>query len=211
MKRLLLLVIMFFSFAANAAEPLPIKLVGQPKQAELVSKMEAYLNTLQSFDTEFVQTAAGEKTTGRFYLKRPGKFRWEYLTGRQALIIGSNSLIVYYDKGLNEVTHIPAKDTIANFLARKQIKLSGDIKVLSATEDGDVLRLVITQSKNPADGKLVLFFAKNPMQLTAMHVVDQDRNLTEIEFASSKFNPKLADDIFIFKNPKFYKNVWEKK
>lgn len=215
MNKILIVLLCFLSlsFTASAAEILPLLVNKSPeKEQELTKKAESYLNSVKSVEFEFNQlTADGSESAGKFYLKRPGKFRWEYLQGQQALIIGNSNSIVYYDKALNEVTHIPAKDSIANFLARKEIKLSGDIKVLAVDEYEKEFRIVVTQLANQSQGKLALFFNKEPMLLTKMEVIDQDKNLTEIAFSNQKFNGKLADDMFVFKNPKFYKNVWEKK
>src|SRR6185503_19003086 len=99
---------------------------------KLASQVETYLNSLKTIEADFVQMdQTGTPSAGKFYLQRPGKFRWEYLKGQQILIISNGSQIVYYDKKLNEVTYIPGDAGVAGFLAQNNIKFSGDIKLLS--------------------------------------------------------------------------------
>lgn len=200
------------AFAANVAlPPLKEKAVGIP-DAALVKKVENYLNGMKTFEAEFGQaTSDNSLSSGRFYLQRPGKFRWEYLVGQQVLIIGNSTQIVYYDRKLDEVTYIPTQYSIATFLANENIKLSGDIKIVSLTEDEKQIRLIVTQTKKPDEGSIALYFNKDPMKLTHLEAFDQDKNLTAVAFKNQKVNAPIGKDMFVFKDPKFYKDVWKKK
>src|SRR6185503_14631251 len=49
------------------------------QQIELIDKVSAYFNQMSSLTGEFVQTTAGgSRLRGRFYVKRPGRFRFDY-------------------------------------------------------------------------------------------------------------------------------------
>lgn len=213
MKKIIAAILIATSLPALAANipPLKEKTVGLPNAA-LVTKVENYLNSMRSFEADFGQATAGnDLSSGKFYLQRPGKFRWEYLKGQEVLIIGSGSQIIYYDRKLNEVTHIPMQYSIATFLADDNIKLSGDIKIVSLSEDVKGIRLIVTQTKKPEEGSLALYFAKEPMKLTHLEAIDPDKNLTAVAFTNQKVNATIDRDKFIFKDPKFYKDVWKKK
>ena len=183
-----------------------------PAYAEnpLVSKVESYLNSLKSITADFSQSdAEGTVTGGRFLLKKPGKFRWEYDKRSPILIVSDGKQLVYQDKQLKEVTYANPEDTLANFLARNQVKLSGDVKLLSIAEDSTKISAQITQKDKPEQGSLVLHFLKNPMQIMGMEVIDQNGSKTQISFSGVVTDNNLDDRLFKFKNPKFNKNVWE--
>src|SRR5262245_38996383 len=49
------------------------------KQTEAVQRVSAYFNTLKQMKGIFVQTDPDKKRTrGRFYVQKPGKFRFDY-------------------------------------------------------------------------------------------------------------------------------------
>lgn len=216
MKKIFAIIVLLATpaFAASVPAnipPLKEKTVGVPNAA-LAAKVESYLNSIKTLEAEFGQaTSDNSLSSGKFYLQRPGKFRWEYLQGQEVLIIGNSTQIVYYDRKLDEVTYIPTQYSIATFLADDNIKLSGDIKIVSLTEDAKQIRLIVAQTKKPDEGSLALYFDKEPMKLTHLEAFDQDKNLTAVVFKNQKFNQPLAKDKFIFKDPKFYKDVWKKK
>ena len=210
------LVFLMFSGQAFAAglPPLTEKTVGLPDQA-LVSRVQNYLNSIETLEADFGQATIGnDVSSGKFYLQRGhgnGKFRWEYIKGQQVLIISNGTQIVYYDKKLDEVTYIPMQYGVAGFLADDNIKFSGDVKLVSASDDGKETRIIVTQEKKPDEGRLALYFADEPMKLTHMEAIDQDGNITAIVFKNQKFNEPISKEKFVFKDPKFYKDVWDKK
>ena len=213
MKKILVL-FLFLVTSANAADSpaLKQKTVGLPDPA-LIAKVENYLNSIKTMQADFGQVVQGSSvvSAGKFYLQRPGKFRWEYIKGQQVLIVSNGMQIAYYDRKLDELTYIPMQYGIAGFLAAEKIKLSGDIKLLRIEENETEIRAVVTQTKKPEEGMLALYFKKDPMILSYMEVVDQDKNLTVVAFKNQKINQPIAKDLFVFKNPKFLKNVWDKK
>lgn len=217
MKKLFALLILIATpaFAANIP-PLKEKSVGLPDPA-LVKKVETYLSSIRTLETDFGQATSGDDlSSGKFYLQRGqngknGKFRWEYLKGQELLIISNGIEIIYYDHKLEEVTHIPMQYSIASFLAKDDVRLSGDVKIVSLTEDEKEIKLHITQASKPEEGSLILYFSKNPMVFTHLDALDADKNVTAVAFRNQKFNKPIDKDKFIFKDPKFYRDVWKKK
>ncbi len=202
MKYLFAIILILISTSAYADE------------AQTAEKVEAYLNALTTFSADFSQIdPEGKEAGGKFYLKRPGKFLWQYDERQPVEIVSDGSQLVYYDKKLKEVTYTNAKNSLAGFLSRKVIKFSGDIKLLSATDENNEIHIVVTQKNKPEDGVLSLIFDDKTMQFIALNVTDQNGGMTKIKFSNQQLGSALADNIFIFKNPKYssVSNVWEGK
>lgn len=193
MKIIALLIMLLVSFAANADE----------------KSVENYLNNIQNFSADFVQVdASGAQSKGKFYMQKPGKIRWEY-QDQPLLIVSSGKILTYYDKQLNEITQIPASQTLAGFLAREKIKFSGDIKLLEYEQKDGFVKAHITQAEKPEDGSLVLYFDKTPMKITMLEVIDANNDVTKVFFNNQNFVTKIDKEKFVFKNPNFHKNAWE--
>lgn len=173
--------------AAEEFEPINDIAVIQTSQTpraidkKIAAKVEVYLNELNSLQAKFTQIDAGGVTSGGdFYLKRPGKFRWEYDKRNPLLILSTGKRLVYVDKELDEVTYVDVKDTLAGFLARKNIKFSGDIELLEAFKKSGILRVTLRQKNKPQEGKLSLLFSEDPMEIVMMSVIDQDGYFTSL-------------------------------
>lgn len=179
--------------------------------ADVATQAETYLNNITTMSADFQQVdAEGNMAGGKFYLQRPGKFRWEYDKRQPILIVSNGSKLMYHDKALKEVTYADVEDTLANFLAKKVIRFSGDVRLLSAKQAKGYAYITVTQKNKPEEGKLTLLFKQNPMQIMGMEVTDQNGSVTKVSFVNQVFGAAIAADKFKFKDPRYNSNVWEK-
>jgi len=179
--------------------------LAQESPQDPIKKTEDYLNSLTTIQSDFLQISPeGKESTGKFYLSRPGKIRWQYEPPVPVLIIVANGLVSYYDAELDQVSHVPSSSNLAAFLARDRIALSGDIKVLSAKEEFGLITIVITQSRKPEEGNLTLIFSSDPMQLKKMVVTDASGKETQVSFSNPIFGVPLEDSLFIMPNPRLH-------
>ena len=185
-------------------------------ESELVKKVEDYLNSLTTMSSDFTQVDPdGNVSGGKFYLKRTdkkalGKFKWEYDTRQPVVIISDGKQLIYYDKKLKEVTYTSLENQLAGFLAQPQIRLSGDIKLLSIEDKNGMIRAKLAQVNKPEQGSLTMFFRDEDMQISMLEVKDANGYVTKILFDHQRFGQKIPDKIFVFHDPKYSKNVWEK-
>lgn len=173
-------------------------------QAEDVAAVEAYLSGISSIVANFTQTSAdGSAGAGKFYLKRPGKMRWQYAPPTPILLVSDGKVVTYYDAGLDQVTYIGVDDTLAGFLAKKEIKLdSASTRITKFEHKDGIIRITIVQTKKPADGSLTLEFTDKPIELKSMIAVDATGNATTVKLAGAQFGPVLDDKLFVFEDPR---------
>ena len=95
-----------------------------------IKKIENYLNKIITMSADFTQVDPdGNISTGIFYLKRPGKLRWQYNEPNIITIIANGTLITHYDEELDQVSHVSAGDSLLTFLTRLKIQFTKDIAV----------------------------------------------------------------------------------
>ncbi len=107
-----------------------------------IQKIEQYLNNITTLTAPFEQEdSTGGKASGIFYLARPGRLRWDYEPPTPILIVAKGSLVAYYDKELDEVSHVSLDDTLAGFLTRKNISFGDDGVKIAGFEkkNGEIL------------------------------------------------------------------------
>lgn len=167
-----------------------------------IAKAEAYFRDLHTAKARFIQTAPdGSQTRGNFYLSRPGKLRFEYDAPIKDFVVADGLFIYFYDAQLQQQTNAPISATLADFLLRKDLKLSGDLKVTKIWRDGGLLQMTLVQTAEPNAGSLTLGFQESPYQLKKWQVRDATGNITEIELFNIQTNIDLPSKLFVYLNP----------
>ncbi|MEI6730633.1 MAG: outer membrane lipoprotein carrier protein LolA [Pseudomonadota bacterium] len=200
--RLLLFIVILLAAPVFAADNSPKAYILKDSDKVIIAKIENYLSGVNTISAEFIQAApSGDISTGKFYLKRPGKLRMEYAPPVPVLMITSGSNIVYYDKELDQVSRISLEDTLVGFLARSQVKFDDGVIITGIEHNDHIIRVSLIQSKTPKDGSLTLEFADNPMILHNMIVTDKSGQITTVSLNNARFNTELEEKLFVFVDP----------
>ncbi len=174
-----------------------------PAPADDIAKAESYFQHLGTAKARFIQTAPdGKQTRGNFYLSRPGKLRLEYDPPLKDFVVADGLFIYFYDAQLKQQSNAPISQTLADFLLRKTLKLSGDLKVTKITRDGGLLQMTVVQTAEPNAGSLTLGFQESPnFQLKKWRVKDATGSITEVELFNIEAGMKLPSNLFVYLDP----------
>lgn len=175
----------------------------QAQIAADIGNAESYFSNLKTAKARFIQTAPdGTQTRGNFYLSRPGKLKFEYDPPLKDFVVADGLFIYFYDAQLKQQSNAPISQTLADFLLRKDLKLSGDLKVTKITRDGGLLQMTVVQTAEPNAGSLTLGFQEKPdFRLKKWRVKDAQGNITEIELFNVETGIKLPSDLFVYLDP----------
>ena len=177
------------------------KPVGDAKD---IQRVEEYLTDLYSIVADFNQVdAGGGVAEGKFYLKKPGKMRWEYKPPTPILLVSNGKVMTYYDSELDQVNYIAFDDTLAGFLAQEKITLtSKSAQLVDFVAKEGVIRATIVQRQKPDEGSLTLEFSDKPLQLKQMVVTDARGQRTNIQLQNATYGENLPDSLFKFEDPR---------
>ncbi|HHJ34787.1 MAG TPA: outer membrane lipoprotein chaperone LolA [Gammaproteobacteria bacterium] len=157
-----------------------------------------FQQTLRTHDGEVLQ-----QTEGTFYLSRPGKFRWDYRTPYEQIIVSDGERIWIYDVDLQQVTvqrqdvSLPASPMA---LLEDSSKLYANFNVTPLDEREGVYRLKLESKTSDTDfAEIVVGLDKEGLRFMQLH--DQFEQVTDIVFSDISTNTKLSEDIFEFIPP----------
>lgn len=197
-----ILAIMAVALLASHAHAAPKKSFSAEDRAA-VERVENYLTSVTTIVADFTQIAPdGNLATGKFFLSRPGKMRWQYDPPTPILMVADGNFLVFYDYELDQTSHIPLQETLPGFLARPVVKFGEDVVVTDVVQGAGSLRVTVIQSDKPNDGSLTLEFADNPLQLRNMKVLDATGQETTVSLANARFGQKLDASLFVFEDNK---------
>jgi outer membrane lipoprotein carrier protein len=178
--------------------------------ASAASDVDENLTGLSSWSADFAQTIEDgqgkvlRSASGKFYLQRPGKFRWDYAEPSQQLVLGDGKEIWFYDKDLQQANVRSMDATLASTPA---VLLSGTGSVaeqfdIKALPDEGGLRWYQLVPKHPdTDFQLVRIGFDKDGELASMFLADKLNQITQLTFTHPVKNPKLIPDLFTFSPP----------
>lgn len=143
-------------------------------QRELVAKVSAYLSGIQTLVGNFVQVGPdGSRTTGDFYMQKPGRVRFEYDAPSPISLIADGQSVAVRDRKLATQDVIPLSQTPLRFLLADRIDLMRDAKVVGVHAD-DVFVTVVIEEKSSFVGthRLMLMFGAKDLQLRQWTITD---------------------------------------
>lgn len=162
--------------------------------------VEAYLNDIRSLKSQFIQSSddGAAMATGTFQLLRPGRMRIDYAENGN-YIVADGRFVYFWDAEVKEQQNAPIGSTLADFLLRDNIRLSGDVTVTRMGQDDGVLEVTLVQTKEPGQGSLTLVFEEKPFSLRKWRVLDAQGRTTEVALQNPQFGVSLDKDQFYFR------------
>ena len=203
MRNFLLIAAALVSFSAPVFALPSDALNGQAREQSL-DEVEHYLNSLSTIVADFSQVAPdGSLTGGKFFLKRPGKMRWQYDPPTPILMTTTGSYLTYYDYQLEQVSKIPVESTLASFVAKEHISFRDKAVTVDSVEHAPGnIRVLLHQAGKPKDGSLLLEFSDAPLELRNMVVTDAQGQTTQLSLTNARFGVPLDNELFVFKDPR---------
>lgn len=168
------------------------------KQMDLVQKVNVYFRDLPDLKGNFVQTAADSKRSrGKFFVKRPGRFRFDYASPSKLVIISDGDFLRVQDYDLNNEEQYSIDQTPFRVLLRKDVDLTRDAKILELQEVDDVIVLSLQDKSPDTVGKIKLFLAKKPnLELKEWITTDAQGLDTRVELVDLAKTEDLDPGLF---------------
>lgn len=186
--------------ALAARGPVPANLNDQQKAT--LARVESYLNGIRTLRARFLQVAEnGASAEGDIMISRPGRMRIEYDPPSPHLIVANGSFLIYHEKKLNQTSYLPLSSSLAGFLVRDTIRLSGDVVVTGFEQQKGVVRVTLVKGDEADAGQLTLVFSDDPLQLRQWTVIDGQGSLTRISLVNPQFGVPLDKKLFVFDAP----------
>lgn len=178
-----------------------------PQDKADIARIEAYLNGLRSLHARFVQVAPdGSLSYGQAWLVRPGRMRFQYDPPAPFLLVAGHGLLVFHDSALKQTSNIPLSSTPLGLLLQDNVRLSGDVTVVSFVRQPGQIQVGLVRTASPQDGVLTLIFADNPLALRQWTVLDAQRNETRVTLTDVQTGGSYPASLFEFVDPRFFQN-----
>lgn len=177
-------------------------MVLDPKQVEAVKKISTYFSELNNMRGIFVQTDADKtRSRGRFYLKRPGKFRFDYGSPSKKIMASDGTYLRIQDPDVPNPETYQLDNTPFRLLLKKDVDLVRDAKILDVQESADLVVLALQDKSPDAPGRVQLYFVKKPnFDLKEWVILDAQGLETRVEVSELNKTEEIDAKLFIWES-----------
>ena len=164
----------------------------------LVGQIDNYLNNQSAITANFMQVSDdGSTRTGKAWMERPGRMRFEYDPPDAQLLVSGGNALVYHDPALNQTTNIPLSSTPLGILLAQHVALdSADSEIIKIDREPGEVDVTLARRGKESLGKLTLVFGTNPLELRQWVVTDAQSRQTRVSLYDIAPSGHLPDSLF---------------
>lgn len=179
-----------------------------PEQRALIVKINNYFNKVTDLKGRFIQINPDDsQQKGKFFMKRPGRIRFDYSPPSLQKIIADGEYLSIEDRDLGSVDRFPLDSTPFRILLAETVHIARDAVIKAVAENDQEIAVTMLDSEGKAIGKIQLFFNKEPeLELREWKVTDAQGLETRIILSHLAYDKKIDGKLFTLEdhsNPYF--------
>jgi len=174
------------------------------------NNLERFFREVNTFSASFKQVVLDasqtpvQESSGRLWIKRPGKFRWDYQAPYEQKIISDGKHLWIYDVELKQVSHQNLSASLAQtpaILLAGKGKFKDNFRVKSLGKQGGLEWLqMIPRNSDGSYETIRIGFKKR--QLYILEMVDGFGQTTRVTLSGARENRSISNRKFRFVPPK---------
>ena len=171
-----------------------------PSRLEAVQRVSGYFNALKQMKGVFVQTDPDKKRTrGRFYVQKPGKFRFDYSAPSRKIMASDGRLLRIKEPDQANEDAVELDNTPFRLLLKANVDLLRDARILDVQESEDLIVVALQDRSPDAPGRVQLIFVKKPgLELKEWVVRDPQGLETKVEVGDINKTDAVDPKLFVW-------------
>jgi outer membrane lipoprotein-sorting protein len=165
-----------------------------------LKRISDYLNGISTAQGRFVQLGPdGKSEQGTFYLRKPGRMRFEYDRPNPNLIVADGSTVAVSNTALKTTDRYPLVDSPLRLLLSEKVDLGTDRRVSAVRREAGTLVVTARQNTGPARGQITLFFADtgSALELRQWEILDAQGLKTVVAVNNLTSGVELSPRLFV--------------
>ena len=171
-----------------------------PADIAAVKEADAYLNGVKRLQGDFLQIGAdGSMAQGKFYIRRPGRARFEYDPPANQLVV-ADGFWVAVKEGDAPAQRIPLSSLPFAPILDEKVDLLNQTKVLDVEKAPGVLRIKLTGKDDNLPGTVTLVFDQPNFQLRQWVVTDAQGLQTTVALRNVRSGVEADNSLFVLRD-----------
>jgi outer membrane lipoprotein-sorting protein len=168
-----------------------------------LKRISDYLNSLQSVEGRFLQLAGdGRSEQGTFYLKKPGRMRFEYQKPNPNLVVADGSTVAVQNSDLHTTDRYPLLNSPLQLLLSPEIDLTKDSRIAAVKHEQGALSVTARENGRPSEGRITLTFADSGggLELRQWEVLDAQGSRTTVVLNGMHQAADISAKLFVIQD-----------
>ena len=162
----------------------------------LAQSIADHFSAVKTMQGEFVQFGPrGDQTSGRFFIERPGKLRFNYDAPSPMRVISDGSAVVVGNIDLKTWNTYPLSKTPLSLLLASKIDLSADM-VRSVKAEPELTTIVLGSRTIFGDSTITMMFDSKTYDLRQWTITDNQGKDTSVIINNVKSNVSFDESVF---------------
>jgi outer membrane lipoprotein-sorting protein len=166
-------------------------------------RISAYLNTIKAVQGRFTQVNADGKTErGNFYLKKPGRVRFEYQKPNPNLIVADGTSVAVENSDLKTTDRYPLLNSPLRILLSDDIDLTNDSHVAALKREPGALSVTAREQAAVGGGSITLTLADSggSLELRQWEVIDAQGAHTTVALNDMRADADIPARLFVIED-----------
>ena len=164
-----------------------------------LTRVDNYLSGLTNLQGNFLQVGPdGSLAQGKFYLRRPGRMRFQYDPPEKLLVVADGTWVAVKD-GFSAAQRYPLGSTPLGILLDDHVDLAKEVKVLAVERQPGALRITLADKNDNAPGNITLVFDAPDLQLRQWIVTDAQGLQTTVALRNIQSGIRADNALFVLK------------
>lgn len=163
---------------------------------QLIADISASLRSVATAQGRFIQTAPdSSQSEGMFYLRRPGRVRFEYDDPVPILIVADGATVAIEDRDLETQDRVPLRSTPLGLLLDDDLDFETEAEILNVRRANGLVAIALSDRTGETEGVLELFFEEGTYDLRGWYAEDAAGGATSVQLqdveTGMRINPRL--------------------
>lgn len=193
----------------NAPEPAPeAKPAPAPQAAEasfdrdeVIRKTANALSSVRTAEGRFTQQDSGGSASGKFYISRPGKVRFDYTSPETMHIVSDGVSVSIEEPERDAYDAVPLGSTQLSLFLRDDLDFDRDGNVVDVSASDVSYFVALEDESGEADGQMILEFRRSDFELLGWRAIDGAGGQTFVSLNDVKTGTKLRPSLFVVRDP----------
>ncbi|MDC0139660.1 outer membrane lipoprotein carrier protein LolA [Hyphomicrobiales bacterium] len=182
-----------------------------PQQELIINSVNNYLNNLSHMEGDFYQINPDNSSHfGKFYIRRPGKFRFDYESPSSLLVVSDSVWLGVTERDLKTFNRYPIRYSPHYALFKEDVDLINDARILSLELFPKLLILSIEGNTGEEIGEITLHFKINEsnektdllnLDLEQWFIVDAQGTETNVKLSNIAYGIETKHEYFVVRKP----------
>ncbi len=167
-----------------------------------VREVSNFFNSFRTLQGSFTQISPrGRVSTGRFYIAKPGRMRFEYTPPHPLVIVSDGTWVAIRNNAKDKVDYYPLSKTPLKMVLASRVDLLRDAKVQKVEQKDGLLVITLKAHDKSVPGQLQLIYDPQQKALRQWMVIDAQGRRTTISLSELQKDVELNARLFKVKRP----------